>query len=269
MCKLNSLVFLLLLLVWGCASLRTSTRREIETLQNISRLELYGNYDKAVCDQRSGVIFVQNKSTHEVQIFHHNQRINTLGGLGFERTNFQRLNDIGVDADGNLLVLDSMQKLLRKYSPEGMVIAELKLSELQQPELFCQSGDGALFVFDAATQEIVCYSPFDAAELYRFGRFQLEQPVSIACSRDYLYAYSRLRNCTYVFYILGQYKETLPGQVVFDNFNNPIPAERLFLPDTASTPVLITLNRETICALYDRHLQLFRIRYVRGNDATQ
>jgi hypothetical protein len=255
-------ILIAVLLLAACSGNRFSAYRAIEDLKQVDWVP--GSYDKAVCDPLTRVVFAMDRSTHEVHIYRGGKRINTIGGLGFDRTSFQRLSDIGVDTDGSLLALDSVQKLLRKFSPEGGVVAEISLSGLHQPELFCVSADGELFVFDAATQEIVCISAFDAGELYRFGRFQLKQPSSISCSRDYIAVYSGALNSTDVFYLLGQYKESIPDQVVFDNFNNPLSPEKTPALVLAGKAALLTFNRDAVCALYGDGIRVFAIQYRKG-----
>ncbi len=254
----------------GCSNNRFSAYRQIDDFRETESFRVENIYEKAVSDPRSGSVFAMSKASQEVHIFRKGIQINSIGGLGFERTNFQRLSDIGVDTDGGLLALDSAQKLLRKFSPEGSVIAEQQLSDLRQPELFCVSGDGTLFVYDSATSEIVSYSPLDNTELYRFGRFEIEHPVSIACNNDYLYIYSETKASTYVFYLLGQFKESSTmGQLVYDDYNNAVPTYKVTPGYYSSLPKLITINSDEITVLYGNEIRLLRVNYARGEDAAR
>ncbi len=259
----------LLLLVTACSNSHISAYRKLEGFGDLENFRVDAAYDKAVSDTRAQTIFALRKASQEIHIYRGGSLINSVGGLGFERTNFQRLSDIGVDTDGGLLALDSAQKILRKFSPEGGVIADVQFTALRQPELFCQSGDGTLFIYDASSSELVCYSQLDNSELYRFGRFELEQPASIACNRDYLYAYSAVKDCTYVFFLLGQYKETLPGQVVFDNFNNPIRVQDVVPAYASAPPKLMQISDDSLVLLQSNEIRLLRLIYARGSDAAQ
>lgn len=263
------MIVLSAVLIPGCSNNRFQAYRQIAGYTNTGMIQLDGSYDKAVSDPQANMVFALSKATQEVHIFQGGVRINSIGGIGFERTNFQRLSDIAVDNDGGLLALDSAQKLLRKYSEKGSLVAELKFSALQQPELFCVGSDGTFFVYDSATAEIVCYSQLDASELYRFGRFELEQPVSIACNQDYLYAYSSVKNCTYVFYILGQYKETIPRQVIYDAFNNPIQSQDVIPSYSSELPRLMSITSDIVCLLFNNAIRTVQIHYTRGEDAAQ
>ncbi len=266
---LGCLLVLCMLGIGGCAANRFSAYRRLVGFQLAGEFPMSGRYDKAVADSRSGTVFVLDKAAQEIHIFRRGQQINSIGGLGFERSNFQRLTDIGVDSDGGLLALDSAQKLLRKFSPEGLVTGELEFTTLRQPELFCIGGDGNLFLYDAASSEIVCFSQLDGAELYRFGRFELQLPVTLDCNRDYLYAYSEATHSSSVFYLLGQFKETLPGQVIFDAFNNPVRAADVVPVHSSRLPKLLSVNGDTLVVQYPDQIQLHKILYGRGDGAAQ
>jgi len=265
-----SALSILLLLMAGCANPRFSPAREIRGRELIRVLNVEHNYDKAVSDSRGEMVYALLRSAQEIHIYQGARRVNSIGGLGFERTNFQRLADIGVDTDGGLLALDTAQKLLRKFSPEGRLMAELQLKGLQQPELFCVGSDGTLFVHDSASSEIVSFSRLDASELYRFGRFELELPSWLACSRNYVYAYSRERDRTYVFYQLGQHKWTWEGLWAFDDFDNPIQSQ----PETYESrsfrqPRAISVNGAVQTETRDFEIKMTRLIYGGSNDAAQ
>ncbi len=266
-CKLIPVLILFALLLAGCSSSRMTAQRQIADLGFSGSIRLDENLDKAVTDFRGTTVFALNRSSQEIHIFKDDKRINSFGGMGFDRTSFQRLADIGVDTDGGLLALDTSLKILRKYTTEGRAIAELQLETLHQPELFCVGEDGDLYVFDATTSEIVSFSRLDARELYRFGRFELEKPVWIACNHDLIYAYSQANDRTYVFYLLGQYKETLSGQVAFDMFNNRIDPELLVPGSGPIQPKMVSVNKDNVLLLFEREIRTYRINYARGGDA--
>ncbi|MGC9361860.1 MAG: hypothetical protein ACP5F3_02920 [Candidatus Syntrophosphaera sp.] len=267
--KLFPFVILFALIVAGCSSSRIIARRQIENISLGESIRLDGDFDKAVTDPRGVTVFAMNRSSQEIHIFQDGKRMNSFGGLGFDRTSFQQLADIGVDTDGGLLALDTSLKILRKYTPEGRIIAELQLESLQKPELFCVGDDGDLFVYDATTSEIVCFSRLDGRELYRFGRFELEKPVWIACNHDLLYAYSHANDRTYVFYRLGQFKETISGQVVYDMFNNRIDALSVLPEASALQPKVMNVSGDKLLLLFEGEIRTYRIDYARGEDAQE
>jgi WD40 repeat protein len=264
-----SLLAFLALIVAGCSENKLGAYLRLEGVELMESIAGDKAYTKAVSDPRGMIVFAMSKDTQEIDIFKDGLKVNSIGGLGFERTNFQRLSDIGVDTDGGLLALDSARKLLRKFTPDGMYVSEISFSSLNQPELFCVASDGNLFLYDAAPAEVICFSALDNTEMYRFGRFELQTPVSIACNNDILYAYNPAQNLTYAFYLLGQYRETLDGQAVFDMFNNPLTEAGIANATGSMRPGLMSVNSSTLTVLNNNLIQLFHLIHARGNDETQ
>ena len=263
------IILLSLLFLGNCADNSFLVRRDIDHLEFIKAIPVGMEYDKAIFSAPTNSVFAMHKASQEIHIYRDGKRINSIGGLGFERTNFQRLNDIGIDTDGGLLALDKVTKVLRKFSPEGLYISEIKFDALNQPELFCIGTDGTIFVYDATSSEIISISPLDSKELYRFGRFEIEQPIYLDCNNDYLFAYNSPKNITYVFYLYGQYKETLNGQFVYDTFNHPINVDDVYpLIGRQIPPKLMTIRDQVLTLLYPQEICLVKIAYTRGSDAT-
>ncbi|MDP2173352.1 MAG: hypothetical protein Q8M98_04370 [Candidatus Cloacimonadaceae bacterium] len=273
-------VLIMAILLSACATGRFSAGRDISSIAEIMTQDSPGNNDKALYEPRTGTLFVLQRETHEIHIYRENIRINSIGGLGFERINFQRLSDIALDSEGSLLVLDTMHRRIKKFTPEGKYISEIALSETQQPEYFCPGGEQNIFVYDAAMQEIICYSLFDASVLYRFGKFQLSRVSALSCGRDYIVAYCVSENDSQVFFTLGQFKQSQSGQLVYDSFNNPLSMEKL--KDTATyssllrisetqTPIplmqssgAMSLYREYLSIPFEGYVKVYQLRYERN-----
>lgn len=261
------------LLLSACGTVSFNARREIGSIEFQEYVPSSQKYDKAVFDPRSGTMYALSRASHQIDIYRRGQMVNSLGGLGFESYNFQRLTDITLDTDGNLLALDGMAKDIRKFDASGRMIIRMELSGLLQPELLVMSADQNLFVYDSAPQEIVCLSSLDAKELYRFGRFQLDPPANLSSSRDYLVSHSVTTTRTQVFYLLGQIKEAYPGQVLFDAFNSQINVSPDFTDAASSgisfipfseTPGICTIHFDHICAVQAGGVAVYRIMYSRN-----
>lgn len=263
------IILLSLLFLGNCADNSFIARRDIDHFEFIRAIPVGIEYDKAIYSAPTNSVFAMQRASQEIHIYRDGKRINSIGGLGFDRTNFQRLNDIGIDTDGGLLALDKVTKVLRKFSPEGLFISEIKFDTLNQPELFCMGKDGTIFVYDSTSSEIISISPLDTKELYRFGRFEIDQPMYIDCNNDFLFAYNSKKNVTYVFYLYGQYKETLTGQFVYDLFNHPISVNNIYpLIGRQTPPKLMTTNAQMLTLLYPQEICLVKIVYKRGINAT-
>ncbi len=261
------LPLLLLFLLSACASTRFNAKREIEAITFVEFIQSDIAYDKAVADPVSGSVFALLKAEQQIHVFRDGKKSNSFGGLGTQAYNFQRLTDIALDNDGSLLALDMVAKELRRFSPEGNLLARVDLSSLSQPELLVMSADRDLFVYDAAPQELVRISMLDGSELYRFGKFQLKSPTSLSCNRDLVSVYSQGADESQFYYILGQFKENRAGQWLQDSFGNWVLAElpRSKVPeDMALMPLLAgsgtaSIYRESIAVVYENGIGLYKI----------
>lgn len=261
---------LLALLMASCAENRVLPPQRESNRERVAEFPVARLYTKAVSNARGKTVFAYVRSSQEIDIFVDGLRVNSIGGLGFERSNFQRLSDIGVDADGGLLALDSAQKLLRKFTPEGMFVSEFSLETLSQPELFCVAPDGTLFVYDAAPSEIICYSPLDGREFHRFGRFELNQPQNLDCNKDYLWAQNRERESTQVFTLLGQLDIEVKLFQALDRVGNMFGYYQGEGPHSVLAPPLsITVQGDLVTVLWSNAIWLDKLVYGRSGDETQ
>jgi len=260
-------LILLTLLLSACSASRFNAGREIEAITFLEFVTTPRSNDKALADPVSRSVYALIKAEQQVHIYRDGKLLNSLGGLGTQSYNFQRLTDIALDNDGSLLALDQMAKDLKRFSPDGKLIARLDLSRLVQPELIAMSPDRDLIVYDAASQELICISMLDGSELYRFGKFQLSAPGILNCNRDVITVYSPQNHETQLFYILGQFKESRPGQWLQDVFGNWILAELPIheIPERAvSMPLLkgsgpALLFKDNIAVVYENGIGIYRI----------
>ncbi len=257
-------------LLAGCAENRTFPPKVETVRERVAEFPVARVYTKAVSVARGKTVYAFVRASQEIDIYVDGVRTNSIGGLGFERGNFQRLSDIGVDTDGGLLALDSARKLLRKFTPEGMFVSEFRFESLSQPELFCVAPDGTLFVYDAAPSEIVCFSPLDAREFNRFGRFELNQPQNLDCNKDYLWAQNRDREATQVFSLLGQLDLAVKLFQALDRVGNMFGYYQGEGSHNVVTPPLsLTVQGDLVTVLWGNEIWLDRLVYGRGDDETQ
>lgn len=215
-------LLLLCLALSACAGLQSGGRRPLESinLREVYRAEF--PVEKALFDPAAASIYILNSQSRQVNIIQDSRLINTIGGLGFERGNILRLADIASGEDGTLLVLDSADRSVKRFSNDGAYISEIALDWIAQPELLCQSPDQTLYVYDSSGGEIICLSALDNEEQFRFGKFQLQLITSLSCSRDYVCAYSAVSGKTLIFSSLGQLIREAEGFWICDNFRNAV-----------------------------------------------
>ena len=235
---------------------RFSPSRQIAQIELLEHIPVEKQYDKALFDPLSGSVYALSKVRQQIDIYRAGKLFNTLGGLGMQSYNFQRLADIAIDSDGSLLALDMMAKDLRRFSPEGQLAGRLELSQLAMPELLAMNPDHNLFIYDAAPQEIVCISMLDGSELYRFGRFQIKAPSSLGCTADYLAIYSLESARTDMYYVYGQFKESRLGQQLVDGYDNRIQVQVVGEAASDSAFGMAVSPQAGIASLYRHHISV-------------
>ncbi|PKN77691.1 MAG: hypothetical protein CVU48_10750 [Candidatus Cloacimonetes bacterium HGW-Cloacimonetes-1] len=259
------------MLIFGCADVQLRVPLDIQGFETVAVFRTEETISKAVYDSRSGTTYARVQDWQTINLYRNGKRINTIGGIGSEKDRFQRLADIALDTNGNLLALDSVGKKLKVFSSEGKWLQEIDLKAMLQPELVAMAADQTLFIYDALAGEIVCYSALDYSEQYRFGKFQITKPQSLSCSRDYVISYKSAKGLSAIYSILGQFIRTSPGQVYIDVYGNHLVyeggllrsgsnSELLVLPGKA----LISLERDNICAVLDNEIRIIRINYLRA-----
>lgn len=217
------IVIILGLTLISCASMpdmQMGAIRQAEGLDVVSVVIPGFVADKAIYDPISGNLFIMERQSQKVFIYKGDKLLNVIGGIGFENGNFKRLNDIELDSDGSLLCLDSLTKVVKRFSADGAYISEIALGSLVQPQYLCTTGDQTMFVYDNSSGEIVSLSALDHLEQYRFGRFQLGGIETMAASREFLITYAGDSGKTTLFSILGQKLEEYDGYYAMDAYRN-------------------------------------------------
>lgn len=217
---LGSVLAALVFILSGCASIEPGSRMSPVSLSLDNTLQLPFKAEKALLDQTSGTCYIQEQGRPFVYFYRNNVQINSIGGLGTDYSNFQKLADIALDPDGNLLALDSFAKRIRKYSPEGKWIADIELAKFNQPARFCSTPDGDFIIYDNATQELSRISGLDGSLVFTFGRFVVDSVSNITTGKDYIAVVNIAYDRTVLFSSLGQFVEEYQYQLVLDRYQN-------------------------------------------------
>ena len=216
--KLFFISLVILGLLFSCAVLHQEKNENIfpDTLQTI--LEIHPEYVPQKCcfSPKDKTVFIWEKNTTLIHIYRGNNQINTIGGSGFEDSNFSKLVDITITPDGNLLALDAFQSRIKKFDADGRLIADFEVSNLSNPILFDISADETLYIYDDSRKEIVVFNGLTGKESFAFGKFFFISPVQLVVSRNYVTVYEKKGNITHIFDILGQFEEDVSGYVQFD-----------------------------------------------------
>jgi hypothetical protein len=217
---LSSACIMLSIALSGCAGIDTGRTVIPVKLQVTDNLLLPFQADKCLLDHRTGTYYIVEKNRPNIHFYRGGKQINSIGGFGTDKASFQKLSDIAIDPDGNLLVLDEFAKLIRKFTPDGKWIADIDISSFNQPTRFCSTQESDLIIYDSATKELQRISTFDGKTMFTFGRFQVNSVSGITASRDMVAVVSDEKDKTVLFTGMGLFLKELPAQVVLDQYQN-------------------------------------------------
>lgn len=270
---MRTILFLLLLALLGlfaCSANNSRVPLDIESFSLISTVPTGMQISKALYHTPTGMLYVMSAKTQEIGIFRESERLNVLGGVGTGTGNFMSLGDIGIGPDGSLFALDTVARSIKKFTSDGKASGVIELKNSVQPSLFCMHADQSIFVYDAASGEIIAYSALDGSEQYRFGKFQLGQLSRLTCNRDYVIAYDLPSATSHVYSVLGQFVKSDKGQTLFDEYNNGINLHEGNLVSQMSAAYLpiqdpfsvYGISRDVLVLGFEAEIRLLKITYL-------
>ncbi|MCB5234247.1 MAG: 6-bladed beta-propeller [Candidatus Cloacimonetes bacterium] len=254
---------------FGCSASKKSPPLDIEAFTLFDTITFEEPVLKAHYHGATKNIFAHEVKTHRILIFKDGKQINAIGGLGSQSSNFLRLEDITMGRDGSIYALDGGAREVKRFNPDGKYMGTMKLEYVQQPKKIALGREDNLFIYDGAASEIVVFDLLDGSELYRFGKFQLQNVDKLYAGRDFLIAYDKERDTSAMFSILGQFISEDNGQIIFDEYNNAISLSNDALISKMSAawlpmggkPGFVTINNNILAIVVDNQVRLLKIDY--------
>ncbi|MCK4957695.1 MAG: hypothetical protein KAS49_08660 [Candidatus Cloacimonetes bacterium] len=208
--------------------------------------------EKAVYSQNSNTIFVMEQN--KIHLYKDKQKINSIGRLGFSKANFNKLADICLASDGNLLALDSFRKTIYKYDESGSLISELKIDMIGDPTMLSMATDEKLFIYDNAAKEVIILDPTQQTDIFSFGKFTFKEPTHLSIYKNFIYVYDQMSDKTYIFNSFGQQTDEFPGFRFFNQFQNYILKKFYFIHANSSKKFHITANEIQNCFVSETNI---------------
>lgn len=262
-------VLILALIATACSGPQRKAPMDIDVFNLVSSLSTDTSVQKALFHPQSGTVYAMSTASQQISIYRDSKRVNVVGGLGTGTANFRNLSDIALSMEGKLLALDSVAKSLKIFSDDGKAIGEMELKGCAQPVALAAGSDQNVYVYDAASAEIIVYSVLDGAELFRFGKFELPQVSQLGCNRDYVTAYDAVNDKSHIFTALGQFVKQEDGQTLYDDYNNGINLKDGLLLSQMSPASLsmgvnngtLTLSGDILVLVFGQEIRMLKIGY--------
>ena len=245
MTKKNSVKLLILLILFlaGCSTIEMQTDRTPERIIIIHKIQTDFIPQKCLYSSINKTAFISEKETDIIHIYKNGKKVNTIGGLGFTSSSFNKLADITLSPDGNLLALDSFQKNIKKFDTEGKLIAKLNLSNFIEPALLSVAIDETYYIYDNSSKEIVITRTFDQSDWYTFGKFQLSNPSKMNLGKSEITAYDEQKKSTIIFGILGRFQNEIGGNVQIEKQQQYILKDFYFYHPKSDSKFAISTNK--------------------------
>ncbi len=267
------LLSLLSLCIVSCASYK-KTNLHIEKVELLGLVNHEIDFSDIAYDERSKTLFVADKQSNKISLYKDFKYQNKFGGSGFNNTQFQRLSDIAIASNGNLLALDDLDKRIKIYNTDGKYLNIIDLKKFSNPVKFSIDRDDFLYIYDNNQQEIIVYNLLNDSEFIRFGKFEIDLPINIVIHGDLL-SIRTYDDETDFYTTMGEFVQAVPKLAVQDRYENVITHEGRFLKingDIYPSIVLplqvkfIDINGDSLIIASNNQIQLFKLNYRRLGD---
>ena len=267
--------FLLLLLLFlnACSTIEIQINRTPEKFEIFQKIQTDFVPKKCVYSSINKTAFVWENEADIIHIYSNGNKINTIGGLGFNSQSFNKLADITLAADGNLLALDSFQKKIKKFDVNGKLIAEINLTDFVEPALLAAGIDETYYILDNASKEIIITRTFDRSDWYNFGKFQLETPSKINLGKNEITVYDDQQNSTMIFGILGRFQNELDGNIQIEKQQRYILKDHFIYHPKSESKFAISANKwndlsikDNVILISDNEIWIGEITYSKLNE---
>jgi len=270
MLKKHSFKFLILLILFlsGCSTIEMKIYRTPENINIFQKIQTDFIPKKCLYSSINKTIFILEKEADIIHIYKNGKEINIIGGLGFTASSFNKLADITLSPDGNLLVLDSFQKKIKKFDIEGKLIAEINLNDFIEPALFAVAIDETYYIYDNASKEIVISRTLNHSDWYTFGKFQLNDPSKIILGKNEITIYDEQNNSTMIFGILGRFRNEMKGNIQIEKQQQYILKNHFIYHPESDSKFAISTNKwndfsikDNVVLLSDNEIWIGKLTY--------
>lgn len=246
------LLLILVLFISACSTINIQRPRAPEKLEILKKIQTDFVPKKCLYSSINKTLFVWENGTNVIHIYNNGNLINTIGGMGFDAQNFNKLADITLSSDGNLLALDSFQKKIKKFDMDGKFITGVSINEFIEPTLFAAAVDETYYIYDNSLKEIVITRTFTRSNWFTFGKFQFNSASKISLGKDEISVYDDQQNSTLVFGTLGRFQAEYEDNVQIEKKQHYVLKDHYILHPKTNSKFAISTNKWVDFSIEDR-----------------
>lgn len=190
----------------SCVQIQPQLEYQAVSWQALEEFSIPFQPDRCLYSPLSQTYIIQKGNY--IHLYRKGKEINRIGGLGYGKDNFNKISDLKLAPDGNLLILDSFAKKISKFDLEGKWLTEFSLTGFSNPTLFAMSSGETFYIYDQNRNEIFIVKDFNQTPDESFARFELENPISLQLTKNYIVTYDNAQDKTFFYDLFGSfYKE--------------------------------------------------------------
>ncbi len=206
---------LILLLFLGCSSVSLLQQDLIPIdIQRKHTIILNDNPDKILYNDFNKIFYLLKRNKNEVTVLS-NHKKNIINNQSSKNNIIGRITDIEIASNGGLFILDRDNRQILKFDYDGKYISSQDIGIVSDPCLFSVTSDEIAYVYDCSANRILSIDLLTNQHLFDFGDFLLDNPQMIKVHKNYIVVYDG--NNSLIFTRLGQFVETFPGFIFYDN----------------------------------------------------
>lgn len=206
-----------LALLVGCVQVQPQPNYLAVSWQTLDEFPIQFQPDRCLYSPLSQTYILQKGNY--IHLYRKGKEINRIGGLGYDKDNFSKISDLKLAPDGNLLVLDSFAKKISKFDLDGKWLTEFSLTGLSNPTLFALSSTETFYIYDQNRNEIFIVNDFKKIPEESFARFELENPISLQLSKNYIVTYDKNLDKTFFYDLFGSFHKEEDGFLLEERGN--------------------------------------------------
>ena len=258
-----------LLTILTSCSVNSVVKKPILDVELTSIIETGVDFEDLAYSSSNKTLYLCENKTSKIWIYNKNEYLNTIGGNGFGEYKFERLSDIAISKNGNLLALDNLKKAIKIYDSNGEYLSTISLNKLNNPMKFSVDRNDFLYVYDNNDHEIVVLNLMNNSEFIRFGQFEIDLPTNMYIHDDII-NFTTYNNQSDYYSVMGDFIVSDNIASVMDRYQNRISTQDRFLTiNSKIVPGIILPKRikqiyisdDCVIIGTNKQIQLYKIKY--------
>ncbi len=262
------LIILFLIFIDACTYNTMENTKRINSIKKLQNIQAATNIKKVLYDPRENTVIILPFNSNEIFIYKQGVFFNKIGGSGFDNNNFKKVTDICLSNDQAFFVLDSFDKVIKKFDLGGTYKGSISVKILSDPSLIELDNNGNFYIYDKQRKDLNILDRIDYRIIVNFAKFQFENPEYLLISGNKLVVYEKTKTC--FFDLTGRLDRENQSIIHFDSGLNLIDVSNQQLKTLSQTidfenslnpNSIIYIRNSIIYQIYQNQVNLYELIY--------